>query len=278
MDRRSFILALAGAPAAAALLAACGKENKNDAGADTSYVLATGANDVVLRIASEGGFVAPDTIFARIPTLLVAGDGHVFAPGAITLEYPGPLVMPMTVRTITPAGLQALAKAADEARLIGFVADYTMPEGIGIADAPDTAVYVTVNGSTFEHRANALGFDQTSTPTRDRLAKFVEATGNLAALVGAANLGEEKLLDAAAYRFRATAVDPAQYTDPMTTIVWPASAGVALADATESAVVDAAKVGTLFTDAKQNTLFTEDGVSYVVAVVISLPGDDAPAA
>jgi hypothetical protein len=126
----------------------------------------------------------------------------VFTPGAIPEIYPGPLVMPMMVGSITAAGLQRLMKAADEARLIGFVADYELPDGIGIADAPDTVVTLRVNGQTYTHRAYALGIDQPSTPTRDRLAKFVEATGDLAALVGAGNLGESTEFAPESYRIR----------------------------------------------------------------------------
>ena len=48
---------------------------------------------------------------AEINPLILTGDGKVITPAPITMEYPGPLVAPMNVRTITPAGLQALAKA-----------------------------------------------------------------------------------------------------------------------------------------------------------------------
>jgi len=277
MNRRSFLIALVGTPALAAL-ASCGKQGTADPAADPGYTLPTGADDVFLRIASDGGFVAPETIFVRIPTLLVAGDGRSFSPSAITMEWPGPLIMPMTVRTITPAGLQRLAKLADEARLIGFTPDYTIPDGIGIADAPDTVVAITVNGSTFEHRAYALGLDDPTTPERDRLRKFVESTGNLAALLGAENLGEEQQFEATSYRFRATEVDPAQWTEPMNIVDWPASTGVRLVDAAECATVKAAKVAGLLTGAKQNWLFREGETVYQLAIAMVLPGDASCAA
>jgi hypothetical protein len=42
----------------------------------------TGADQVVLRVALEGGFVAPETTFARMPSFSVMGDGTIIEPGA----------------------------------------------------------------------------------------------------------------------------------------------------------------------------------------------------
>ena len=236
MNRRSFLFALLGAPTLAALVAACGSDD--DPGSEPVYTLPTGPDDVVLRIAYEGGFVAPDAYFARLPNLLITGDGRVFTPGAIPEIFPGPLVMPMMVGSISAAGLQRLMKAADEARLIGFVADYELPEGIGIADAPDTVVMLSVNGQTYTHRAYALGIDQPSTATRDRLAKFVEATGDLATQVGAENLGESTQFAPESYRVRATVTDPSQWSEPKPTIMaWPQDTGVTLAGASDCATL-----------------------------------------
>jgi hypothetical protein len=273
MNRRSFLFALLGAPTIASLVAACGSDHV-DPGTDTTYVLPTGPNEVVLRIAYEGGFVTPDTLFARLPNLLITGDGRVFTPAAIPEIYPGPLVMPMMVGTITATGLQRLMKAADEARLIGFVADYELPEGVGIADAPDTVVTLTVNGTTYTHRAYALGIDEPTTATRERLATFVTAAGDLATLVGAENLGDAVSFTPDGYRFRATVTDPAQWSDPKPTVVpWPDTTGVGLAAATECATLTADVAGDLFTTATQTTLFAEGDVVYQLAVVQQLPDD-----
>lgn len=274
MNRRSFLISLVGVPTMAVLVAACGDEQPVGPGAQGSYDLATGADDVILRIADEGGFVATDTLFTRTPQLLVTGDGRVFTPGVITEIYPGPLVMPVMVGTLTPEGLQRLAAAADDARLIGFVADYSLPPGVGIADAPDTVVTITVAGKTYVHRAYALGIDDPSTPERERLAKFVNATSDLAALVGAQNVGAATDFTPSAYRFRATPTDPTQWSDPQPTIVeWPASSGVVLSDSTQCAVVSADAIGDLLSSANQATLFREGTVVYQLAVVVELPGD-----
>src|SRR6186713_1012859 len=42
----------------------------------------TGADDVVISLAMAGGFVPPDFLFARLPQLVVTGDGSVYTQGA----------------------------------------------------------------------------------------------------------------------------------------------------------------------------------------------------
>lgn len=273
MNRRSFLFALLGAPTVAALVAACGNDH-DQPGSAPDLTLPTGPNDVVLSIAYEGGFVPVDVYFTRLPSLLITGDGRVFTPGPISEIYPGPLVMPVMVGTITPAGLQRLMKAADDARLIGFVADYELLPGVGIADAPDTVVVLTANGKTYAHVAYALGIDDPTTPARERLAKFVESTGDLAALVGAENLGAAVAHSPESYRIRATVAAPDMASDPKPTVVpWPASTGVALAGASACATVTAEAAGEVLTSANQLTYFAEGDLVYRVAVVRQLPGD-----
>lgn len=273
MNRRAFLFALLGAPTVAALVGACGND-RDDPGSDPGYSLPTGPNDVVLSIAYEGGFVPVDVYFTRLPSLLITGDGRVFTPGPITEIYPGPLVLPMMVGTIKPAGLQRLMKAADDARLIGFVSDYELSPGVGIADAPDTVVVLTVNGKTYTHVAYALGIDEPTTTNRERLAKFVESTGGLAALVGAENLGAAAAYRPESYRFRATLVAPDTANDPKPTIVrWPDATGVTLASASMCTTVTAAAAGDVLTSANQTTYFQEGDLVYQVAAVMQLPGD-----
>jgi hypothetical protein len=273
MNRRSFLFSLLGAPTVAALVAACGSDH-DQPGSASDFTLPAGPNDVVLSIAYEGGFVPVDVYFTRLPSLLITGDGRVFTPGPITEIYPGPLVMPMMVGTITPAGLQRLMKAADDARLIGFVADYELPTGIDIADAPDTVVTLSVNGKTYTHVAYALGIDDPTTPARERLAKFVGSTGDLASLVGAENVGAAVAYSPESYRIRATVAEPDMASDPRPTIVpWPASTGVPLAGASMCATATAREAGDVLTAANQLTYFQEGDLVYQVAAVMQLPGD-----
>jgi hypothetical protein len=295
MDRRTFLTALLGTPALAAVISACGDTSSTplrprgtgdsvpDTGGHTTVPPHVdhpiGASDVVLRFGYEGGFVAPDTLFSRTPTLLVTGDGRALTPNVVPDVFPGPLVPGLNVQTVTENGLQAMLLAADAAGLLAAPPSYDMPGGIGVADAPDTVVTLTAKGSTFEHRAYALGMaasdGKEATPARAALWKFVTSLGELATLAGADQLGATAPFVPPAYRIRATPYTPQPSTDqPAPTIVeWPASAGVALSNAVECVIVDTAKLGDLFAKATQLTYFTDAGVTYQLAVAPVLPGD-----
>jgi hypothetical protein len=296
MNRRTFLTSLIITPAAAALLAACGDDRKEatprntgdttppDTSAPTVDGIAhpTGADDVVLRLGYAGGFTMQGASFTFPPTLLVSGDGRVFQPGAQIEIYPGPLLQPVMVRTITEAGVQKLLRLADDAGLLATPPDYTAD--IPVADAPDTVVTINADGGSYVHQAYALGMDLDAsgqtidglTPQRAKLKKFVDLIGDITPIVGAENLGEEAPFEATAYRFQAYVVDPAALVgqEPAPTVVpWPASTGIKLAAAAECARLDAAAAGSVFTDAMQNTYFTDEGVTYSIAVGRVLPGD-----
>lgn len=274
MNRRTFLAALLATPTLAAALAACGDDSEES----TSYSFPEVADAVVVRIGYEGGFVAPGTNFVNLPTLLVSGDGRAFTPGATTLEYPGALLPAINERSITKEGIDRLLRLADDAGLLGPAPDYSLPEGNMIADASDTVVTITVNGSTYEHRANALGLEQAdgfgSTPARDNLQQFVTLVTDVAKVAGAENVGDDHTFAPAQYRLQAMPVDPAQWTDPSPTVVdWPAGTGVVLADSAQCATLPATKGDSLFADATQLTFFQEGDVVYQLSVVAALPGD-----
>lgn len=306
LTRRQVLAGLVAAPAvaaAASVLAACGDPNVEPAGTDGAPTTTpgstpgstpdtsvpaegaiahpTGADVAIIRYGAEGGFVAPETLFVNVPSLVVSGDGRAFVPGAVPAIYPGPLLLPMGVRTISEAGIQRLLALALNAGLLAPPPDYSAE--MMVADAPDTVVRFTVGAGTFEHRAYALGFgvdDQGApteemTPARQALLDYVQALGGLAATVGSA-LGEETLFEPTEYRLRATPVMEADLAgmDPAPTIVdWPASIGLDLATASDCVRVSADAVGTVFTDADQLTHFRQDDVIYRLAVAGVLPGD-----
>jgi hypothetical protein len=298
MQRRVFLAAMVSAPTLAALLAACGDDSVVSPGAapdgtspGTSTTMAvssripypTGADDVVLRYGYEGGFVAAGTIFISVPTLMVTGDGRVIEPGATTAIYPGALLPSMFERSIDQAGIEALLSAAQKAGMLASPPDYQLPDGIGIADAPDTVLAINANNAQYLHRAYALGMaDQpgATTPARKALSDFLASLGNLETLVGKEHLGDPRPLVAQQYRFQAMVVDPATFADPAPTVVpWPAGTGVELKAVTAElgtcATVDAAAVGDLFSSANQLTFFEEAGVAYQLSAVAVLPGDAA---
>lgn len=273
MNRRTFLAAVAGTPALAALLAACGDDKK--VAFDS---IPDGPQDVIIKITNEGGFVPAGFFFVNLPNLLISGDGRVFAPGAMIEIYPGPLLPAITERSITEAGIQKVLQLADDAGLLGAPLDYSVPDGIGIADAPDTVVVINVNGKVYEHRANALGFDMPegslSTPARDNLNTFVTLISDIAKVAGSGNVGDEHIFVPDQYRFQALAVDPTQWTDPSPTIVaWPNATGAVLAESLECATVPADAVEELFTSSNQLTFFEEGDLTYQLYAVGVLPGD-----
>jgi hypothetical protein len=298
MDRRTFLTALLGTPALAAVITACGDDSSTPlrprgtvdsvpgtnlpattVPSKTGIVHPTGADDVVLRFGYEGGFVAPDSLFSRVPAVLVTGDGRVLVPNVVPAVYPGPLVQGLNVQTITEQGVQKVLGAADAAGLLATPPSYELPGGVGIADAADTVVSIAANGSTFVHTAYALDITASehmaSTPARDALTKFVAALADVATLAGADQLGAPASFHPPAYRVRATPEDPQQGPDqPAPTVVaWPSSAGIALKDSSACVLLEAAKLGDLFTKATQLTYFSDAGVNYRVAVAPVLPGD-----
>ncbi|HQZ35852.1 MAG TPA: hypothetical protein PK020_15610 [Ilumatobacteraceae bacterium] len=285
MNRRSFLATLIGTPALIALVAACGDDSVqgnnsvqgNDSQDGGGYAVSTDANSVVFRIGQEGGFTTRGSEFIHMPSLLIAGDGAMYTPGATTLQYPGALVPALVQGTITGAGIQKVIKLADLAGLLGAIPDYSLADGFVIADAPDTVVTLTVNGVTYEHRANALGIDSPtgdSSPARNNLSKFVELLSDLPTAVGVDNVGPGAPMVAESYRFQSVVVNPADWTQPSPTIVtWPGDSGVLLADAAECASVSAAKVGDLFEQANQLTFFQENDVVYQLSVIATLPGE-----
>jgi len=275
MNRRSFLAAIAGTPALALLLAACGDDEST--ASQLSYE--PNPDEVVVRIGYEGGFVPAGTAFVNLPALLISGDGRAFTPGAVPAIFPGPLIMPMFVRSITPEGLGKVLQLAKDAGLIGPAPDYSLPDDVAITDASDTVVVLSVNGQRYEHRANALGIESSeggpSTPARANLLKFVNLLGgDLAAIVGGTNLGTDELFVADQYRFQAMVVDPTQWVEPSPTIVeWPDDVGVVLAESLQCATVAGADAEVLFAGATQLTFFEEGDEVYQLSVAGVLPGD-----
>lgn len=285
--RRLLALSLA----AGVLLAACGDDSVDpvaeptatdppdettvpgattDAPGSAGYDHPAGADEVVIRIDQEGGFAPVEALFARIPNLLVTGDGHAFAPAPQTAIFPGPLVPAVQVTDVGEDGIQGLLALADEHGLLQE-REYEAPANI--ADATDTVVTLTVGGRTFVHRAYALGLEggldpaggELDDPARAELSEFIAAA--TAAVDPASEVYEptEYLMTAM------VTTDLTGYDVEPTIVAWPLD--VALADAGECTLVSAPDADDLLADATQLTFFEQDGVVYRLAVKPALPGD-----
>ena len=288
MNRRSFLAAAVVTPVLAAV-AACGDDSKKateptplpsdegsvpGSGVSLGIAHPTGAQDPVLKLSYEGGFVPAGTAFVNTPTLLVSGDGLVYTQAVTPAIFPGPLLPSILVKTITESGIQRMLGIVQKAGL--FVTSLDLSGGTGVADASNTVLTINANVHNYVQSAYALGADNPESPARQALLGAVNIISDVAAAVGEANLGEDQPFVAEKYRFQARAVDQVELDSqqPAPTIVdWPALTTLPLASAATCAMVNAAAVGSLLVDAKQNTYFKDGDIVYQLAAAGVLPGD-----
>jgi len=147
------------------------------------------SNELVVRVAWEGGFVAPFVRLAQPPIVAVYADGRIISPAPVTMEYPGRLVGPLQVRTVGSAGVGVILAAATAAGLTGADAAYP---AVGVADAPDTVFVVVENGTQITTRFGALaegadapGGQGASEPARKAAADFLARLADPADTFGA---------------------------------------------------------------------------------------------
>lgn len=241
--------------------------------------------DVILRIASGGGFVPYGADFASVP-MLIQRDGTVFTPGAITMQYPGPALYPVVTGHLSEAELEHLLAAARDTGLDQAELDAGTP---GITDNPTTTITVELDGEVHEHDVYALGFggdpgsDGTETglteeqvAVRDRLQTFVTEVSTQASAVA------DQLYPPTGYQVIAQAADPAssggediQPND----LDWPfADLALPTADQGGCIEVDGPRTATfagLLKQATQITLWhTADGGAFRLSIRVTLPGDE----
>src|SRR4051794_13993914 len=131
-----------------------------------------GADDVVLRVVIGGGFVPVQFNLRLLPSFTLYGDGTVIVPGAITMIYPGPAILPLVRSKLSERRVQALLTRAKAAGLLtaGRVS-YGDMGTMGIADAPTTTLTVNADGKHIVRSAYALGISASS----DRIPPKVAA-------------------------------------------------------------------------------------------------------
>ena len=319
MGRRSFLalLGIAATVPAAAAVAGCGADEAAPVEApdtlppvsdpaptapppagSTPAVPGTGAPaadgaeaGAVLTYTESGGFTTRELAFQDPPIVLITDDGRVITGAVTTMMFPGPLVPPHSVRSIEPAGVEAILAAADEAGLLGELDPDELAGDELIADASTATLEITApDGTTRRHEAYALGLGagmggpaSESTPARRALRGFLDAlVADPEGLAGAGNLGEEKPWVPAAYQLVATPadeVDGGPSADPdlaPTTVPWPEGTGGELAAATSCVEVERAAIGSLLDDADQLTRFEQGGTSWSLIVRPAYPGRSCP--
>lgn len=233
----------------------------------------------VIRLTSEGGFVPRGWDFSAPPMLLITAGGDVYRSGAMTAEFPGPLLLPIDHQRLTPAGVQKVMRAADLAGLLAPPPDYNDVD-FQITDVATTVLTITTGAGAVSHAAYALGISPDGsgkevTPARQKLKAFVDVLATLDSLVGA-DLSAPTPFEPTEYRMVAFPVNIADYAgnDPQPVVKdWPASTGVTLSTADQCTRVASDQVAALFADASQLTFFAEAGTTYQVFTRGVLPGD-----
>jgi hypothetical protein len=248
----------------------------------------TGPDEVVLRMSLEGGFVAPETTFARMPSFSLMGDGTIIEPGAQDAIYPGQALPPLLARTISEDGIQAILGAAIDA---GLDHDETIGDlgSVGVSDMPTTVFTLSANGESHRVEAYALGMpgddrpegmSQTTWAARQALSSFGERLGRLPAWLPEGSTGPETPYDApgAALLVGAYRGDPGLSQNP---VAWPLGTGLAGFGSADPSGLDA-RCGTVTgsdwatlvpaaRDANTLTPWTSDGRRYGIAFRPLLP-------
>ena len=139
-----------------------------------------GADEVVLRVVSQGEFAAESRQPAQLPRLSVYGDGRVIILGPTTLEFPGPALPNVQEFRLTREGL---TRVVDDARNAGLLDDPPPDYGDpGITDQATTTVTVRTNGTTRRVAVYALNFSDGVTveqrENRQRLERLIQRAGD----------------------------------------------------------------------------------------------------
>jgi hypothetical protein len=137
---------------------ACGRTSGAASGSPTPAFPSPslGPSDLLLRMETKGGFIAPQALLTQFPMFSLYGDGTVVTQGAQPAIYPGPALPSLIATRLTTEGVQEVLRAARAAGLYGPSATY---HGVMMPDAGETVF--TLNEADQSHviSVTALGAD-----------------------------------------------------------------------------------------------------------------------
>ena len=242
----------------------------------------------LLRVTSEGGFINPASTLAALPTVVVYTDGRIVTPGAAASIAPAPLVSPVDVRDVGPAGAAAILAAIKQAGL-----DRPATGGPGIPGDSGTNVFtVIVNGATTTTRLAGGGppgpgkpGGASGDPERTAALELLNRLLDPAETWGAASAPETPLA-ATAYRIFVAPGAPPSDTAAQPPVAWPLSTPLDGFGATAQpdrgisglrvgvvSGTDATRLGPILLSATTETPFTSNGKSYTLYVRPLLPDE-----
>jgi hypothetical protein len=141
-----------------------------DGGGGFSYP--TAPDQLVVRVSTGGGFIAPSYSITQLPQFSLMGDGRAITPGAIPEIYPGPAIAPLFSQQLTPDAVQAILSLAKTDGLLAKDQDYTDMGSVGIADAGTTTITIVADGQTHTFNFYALGDLGQNKPDHMNQAEF----------------------------------------------------------------------------------------------------------
>lgn len=217
-------------PAAASLvlfllLMSCA-DTPADPGAGITIDHSTDGHEVLVRVAYEGGFVAPEWTYKSLPSFSLYGDGTLVLPGAQIELYPGPALPAISTRTLTEPGIQAALE--EVLHLIQGVPDEMLDMGsVGMADVPTTVI--TIHAGDVDRTIKVYGLSElTERPqrmsaeefqARQQLQELVTKLGGLGTWLPDGSLGTETAYEGSGARLFVS--DYRKVDLPQEPIRWP---------------------------------------------------------
>jgi hypothetical protein len=138
----------------AAIAAACANEPGGSGEGRIDHPVR--ADQVVLRLSNEGGFVPIEYDLTQFPSFTLFGDGRIVVPGPQIAIYPGPALPAVNQRMVSEDGVQAIIRAALDAGLGNGDRDHSDFGSTLIADASTTVFTLSANGQTSRVSVYAL--------------------------------------------------------------------------------------------------------------------------
>jgi hypothetical protein len=249
----------------------------------------TGADQLVLRVATGGGFTAPGYQLRTIPEFSLYGDGSIITPGPQIEIYPPPALPSVQTQPVSEDGVQAILRSAIDAGVVTGV-DMTDMGSTMVADAATTTFTISVDGTTNTFGVYALGIVRggdcpdgmaaTECDARTALSSFVRQLGRLDRWLPSGSLGETAPYEPSGSRVY---VGEARHEDqlPQPEVAWPlgtplASFGEDTGTGYRCGVVtedDWATLQPVATGTNELTPWTSDGSSYGLVFRPLLPDE-----
>jgi hypothetical protein len=208
------------------IAAACANEpgGSGDGGIDHP----TGADQVVLRLSYEGGFVPIEYNLTQFASFTLYGDGRIVVPGAQIEIYPGPALPAVNQRIVTEEGVQAIIRAALEAGLGHGDRDHSDFGSTIIADASTAVFTFSANGKTSQVSVYALaelpdqpdGMPDEEFEARTALNDLAQRLSALEQWLPEGSVGPEEPFEADGFRLFVGRYRPAEEL-PQDPVEWP---------------------------------------------------------